>query len=112
MEIANSLFGGLISSAPLLIGWIVALVLAAVMLGRGGGRAERFLVAGLSLMLVHSLFGIFVPFLSIWLTAAGDMTNVAAASILGIYGLVRGVIGLAGIILLILAFWNKFKSSR
>ena len=40
------LAGGLLSSAPALVGWIIAVVLAAIMLRRGGAKAERFLLIG------------------------------------------------------------------
>ena len=106
----HAVIGGVISSAPSLVGWIVAVVLAAIMLRRGGGRAERFLLTGASLMLVQSLIAIPTTALSIWLTVDRGMANVEAASVLSIFGLVRGCIGLAGIICLVYAFWIRFKA--
>ena len=106
----QAVIGGLISAAPPLVGWIVAVVLAAIMLRRGGGRSERFLLAGTSLMLVQSLVAIPTMALSIWLTADRGMANVEVASVLSIFGLVRGCIGLTGIICLVYAFWIKFKA--
>jgi len=108
----HAVIGGVISSAPSLVGWIVAFVLAAIMLRRGGGRAERFLLTGASLMLVQSLIAIPTTALSIWLTVDRGMTNVEAASVLSIFGLVRGCIGLAGIICLVYAFWVKFNKAK
>lgn len=108
----HAVIGGLIPSAPSLVGWIVAVVLATVMLRRGGGRAERFLLAGASLMLVQSLIAIPTTALSIWLTVDRGMANVEAASMLSIFGLVRGCIGLAGIICLVYAFWVKFRLGK
>ena len=106
----HAVIGGLISSAPSLVGWIVAVILAAIMLRRGGGgRAERFLIAGASLMLVQSLIAIPTTALSTWLTVDRGMANVEAASVLSIFGLARGCIGLAGIICLVYAFWVKFR---
>ncbi|MBA7617867.1 hypothetical protein ES703_25185 [subsurface metagenome] len=101
--------GGLFSSAPALVGWIVAVVLAAIMLRRGGGRAERFLIAGASLMLSKSLIVIPTPALITWLTVDRGMTNVEVASVLSVFSLVRGCIGLAGIICLVYAFWMRFR---
>ncbi len=109
---SHAVIGGLISSAPPLIGWIVAVILAVVMLRRGGARAERFLLVGASLMLVQSLIAIPTTALSIWLTVDKGMANVEAASVLSIFGLVRGCIGLAGIICLVYAFWVKFRLGK
>ena len=106
----QAVIGGLISSAPSLVGWIVVVVLATIMLRRGGGRAERFLLAGASLMLVQSLIAIPTTALSTWLIVDRGMANVEAASVLSVFGLVRGCIGLAGIICLVYAFWIKFKA--
>ncbi|MBA7636752.1 hypothetical protein ES703_44380 [subsurface metagenome] len=104
----QAVIGGLVSSAPPLVGWIVAVVLAAIMLRRGRGRAERFLLAGASLMLVQSLIAITTTAVSTWLIVDRGMAIVEAASMLSVFGLVRGCIGLAGIICLVYAFWVKF----
>ena len=104
--------GGLLASVPALVGWIVAVVLAAIMLRRGGARAERFLLIGASLMLLGAFLDIPTPALSIWLSVARGMTNVETALWLSIFGLIRGVISLAGIICLVYAFWVKFKSGK
>ena len=106
----QTVIGGLISSAPSLVGWIVAVVLAMIMLRRGGGRAERFLLVGASLMLLASILAIPTSALGIWLHTGRKMTNVQAAFWLSIFGLVRGCIGLAGIICLVYAFWIRFKA--
>ena len=105
----HAVIGGLISSAPALVGWIVAVVVATIMLRRGGGRAECFLVAGASLMLSKSLIVIPTPALITWLTVDRGMTNVEVASVLSVFSLVTGCIGLAGIICLVYAFWMRFN---
>ena len=108
----QAVIGGLFSSAPALVGWIVAVTLAAIMLGRGGARAERFLLAGACLMLLASILAIPTPALGMWLHSGREMTNVQTAFWLSIFGLIRGIIGLAGIICLVYAFWVKFKSGK
>ena len=108
----QAIIGGLLSSAPPLAGWIVAVVLAAIMLRRGGARAERFLLAGACLMLLASVLSVPTSALGVWLHTVRDMTSVQAASWLSIFGLIRGVINLAGIICLVYAFWVKFKSGK
>ncbi|GAI00403.1 unnamed protein product, partial [marine sediment metagenome] len=52
------------------------------MLRHGGGRAERFLLAGASLMLVQSLITTLTAALSTWLIVDWGMVNVEAASVL------------------------------
>ncbi|GAH79289.1 unnamed protein product [marine sediment metagenome] len=98
--------GGLVYSAPALVGWIVAVVLAAIMLRRGGARAERFLLVGACLMLLASI--LVIP-TAMWLRPIREMTNVQTTFWFSIFGLIRGVIHLAGIICLVYAFWVKFK---
>jgi len=109
---ADTVVGGILSSGPPLVGWIIAVVLVVIMLRRGGGKAERVLLIGTSLLLLQSLFSVLTPSIVTWLTAGREMANVEIASILGIFGLIRGIIGLAGIICLVYAFWVKFKSAN
>ena len=94
------------------MGWIVAVVLAAIMLRRGGARAERFLLVGACLMLLASILAIPTSALSIWLSVVREMPNIQIASWLSIFGLIRGIISLAGIVCLVYAFWVKFKSGK
>jgi len=108
----GAIIGGLFSSIPALVGWIIAVVLAVIMLKRGGARAERFLVAGASLMLAQSIITALMAAITTWLTFGRDITNVEMASVMGAFGLIRGLIGLAGIICLVYAFWVKFKSGK
>jgi len=108
----SAIVGGLLSSIPVLVGWIIAVVLAAIMLKRGGARAERFLLIGACLMLLASILAIPTSAFGMWLHTSREMTNVQAASWLSIFGLIRGLIGLAGIICLVYAFWLKFKTAK
>ena len=103
------IFSSLISQAFYLAAWIAAIVMAVIMLRHGGARAERFLLIGASLMLVQSIIAIPITALGTWLTVDRGMTNVEAAFMLSAFGLIRGCIGLAGIVCLIYAFWIKFK---
>lgn len=104
--------GGLFSSAPALVGWIVAVVLAAIMLKRGGARTERFLIVGACLMLLTSVLAIPTQALNLWLHTGLGMPNTEIAFWLSMYGLIRGLISLAGIICLVYAFWIKFKTAK
>jgi len=106
------LSGSLISAAPGLVGWIVALIMASMIVKRGGSRAERFLLAGVLLMLIQCLLNIPVSALFVWLRDITDMTNVEIASYLSIYNIIRDCIGLAGIVCLVYAFWVRFWRER
>ena len=109
---SQAIIGGLFSSAPGLVGWIVALILAIIMLRRGGAIAERLLLIGACLMLLTYILAIPTSILGIWLRTSQEMTNVQVAFWLSIFGLVRGLISLAGIVCLVYAFWVKFKSGK
>jgi hypothetical protein len=102
-------YGGLIGVAPSLAFWIAVVIFAAIMLRRSGDRAERFLVAGASVNLVSSLLRI--PGIAImpWLMHEGySMTYIT--SITSGYGIFCNIIGMAGTICLVYAFWVKFKT--
>ena len=99
---------GLINAAPSLVAWIVAIIVAVIMIRRGGGRAERFLLSGSCLMLVSALLSVPIPAIVPWLVEGGA-SRVEAASMISGFNLFRGLIGLAGILCLIFAFWIKFK---
>jgi len=95
--------------SPFLALWIAAIVFAAVMLGRGGGRAERFLIAGASLKLIGNLISIPANFFIVGLLDRGY--NIAEmSSIYSSVSLLINIVHMAGIICLIYAFWIRFKS--
>ncbi len=102
-------FGSLVNSAPGLTVWIVALVLSIVLLNRGGGRPERLLIIGSSLMLASTFLRVFVPVIQRYLIHSG-LTNVSAAGIISGINIFLGLISLAGIICLFYAVWKKFNT--
>ena len=111
-DITDILAGNLLITAPPLVAWIVAIVLSRIMLNRsGGGRAERWLLIGSCLMLTSTLLRIPTSLVMRWLIE-GSENIVRAASIISIYNLVLGIIGMAGIICLVYAFWKKFWVSH
>lgn len=111
MEFNSAFLVGLVSAAPNLVVWIVAIVLAAVLLRRGGGRAERFIIVGASLKLFANLLNIPAAAIVPWMVEGGA-TITHAASLMSGYEVLRGVIGAAGIIFIVCAFWVKFKGSQ
>ncbi|MFC1901381.1 hypothetical protein ACFLX3_00415 [Chloroflexota bacterium] len=94
---------------PALLLWIVVIVFAAVWLWRGGGRAERFLISGASLKIIGNLLGLPAAFIVPWLVGR-DYSMDCAMSVVSGYGIFVNVIGMAGIICLVYAFWVKFKA--
>lgn len=98
----------LIGYAPTLAFWIAVIVFAAIWLRRGGGRAERFLIAGASLKIIGNLLGIPTVFIIPWLVDKGYSPADAISASSG-WGIFLNLIGMAGIICLIYAFWVKFK---
>ena len=101
----------LMASAPALVLWIAVVVFAAVMLRRGGGRAERFLIAGASLKIISNL--LILPSFAIrnWLMQEGYSMDYANSVVSG-YGIFCKVVGMAGIICLVYAFWVKFRTKN
>ena len=107
MEISMFL-GPLIGIAPALLFWIAVIVLAIIMLRRGGGRAERFLIAGASIKIIANLLTVPTVFIVPWLVDGGYSMH-SAASIATYCGIFINIISMAGIICLVYAFWIKFK---
>lgn len=111
MEISDYfglLLTGLMGIGPSLVLWIVVIILAVIMMRRGGSRAERFLVAGASLKILSNLLGIPASVIMIWLLHEGYSAAYRSSATLG-YGIFCKAIGMAGIICLVYAFWVKFK---
>ena len=98
----------LVNAAPGLAVWIVALVLSIVLFNRGGGRPERLLIIGSSLMLASTFFSVFVPVIQRYLIQSG-LTNVSAAGAISGINIFLGLISLAGIICLFYAIWKRFN---
>jgi hypothetical protein len=102
-------YGGLIGAAPALVFWTAVIIFAVIMLRRGGGRAERFMITGAGLKIISNLLGIPTTFIPVWLIDKGYSMD-SAVSIASGCGIFLNVIGMAGIICLIYAFWVKFKA--
>ena len=93
---------------PYLAAWIVAVVFAVMMVRRGGGKAEKFLLAGCSLMLFNQVVMPFLGALSRWMVHEQEMP----VSAIGIASIPNAVLNMAGIICLVYAFWVKFKKGK
>ena len=101
--------GYLIGAAPALVFWIAVIIFFIVMLRRGGGRAERFLVAGAGINIIGNLLHIPVGAIAPWLFHEGySLTDIRSVTLGS--GIFLNIISMAGIICLIYAFWIKFKT--
>ncbi len=99
----------LLASTPAMVLWIAVIVFGAVMLRRGGGRAERFLIAGGSVKLLCNLLIIPTIFITPWLLHQGYTSDYISTINTG-YGVFRDIVSMAGILCLAYAFWVKFKT--
>ena len=111
MEFNSVFLGGLVGVASHLAVWIAVIALAAVLLRRGGGRAERFIIAGASLKIFANLLNIPAAAIVPWLVQGGA-TITRAASLMAGYEVLRGVFSAAGIVFIVYVFLVKFKGSR
>jgi len=107
-DICSIIIHSLIPAAPYLAAWIAAIVFSVIMLRRGGGRAERFLLTGSCLMLANKLFSIPTVLIVPLLVDSGWSPD-RAMPVLSGFGLFLSLVSLAGIVCLVYAFWIKFK---
>ena len=107
LEIVGSSFLG---HVPGLLAWLIGIILGVRMVRQEGRRAEKLFLAGCSLMFMTQIV---VPFLSglvWWLVHERGMSR-ALVSGLAI-SLPMGILGLAGFVCLVYAFWLKFWKRR
>ena len=97
----------LLGNIPMLLAWLVGIVLAVRMLRRGGGKAEKLLLAGCSLMFLAVIVRPFLTGLALWLVAEHGITRASSAGLA--LSLPLGILDMAGIVCLILAFWTRWR---
>ena len=93
---------------PGLIAWAFATVLAVIMLRRGGGKTEKLLLAGCSLLLLTIIATMIFINIRPWIREQ----EISAVEYSFIYSLPNGILSLAGFILIVWAFWKKFWKGR
>ena len=94
---------------PVLLAWLFGIVLAVVMVRRGGGKAEKLLLAGCCLMFITALVRPLLSGLVQSLIFEEGMSNLSRAQMMSLFvSLPRGVLSLAGFICLVFAFWVRF----
>jgi len=98
---------------PELAAWAIGIVLAVLMVRRGGGRAEKLLLAGCSLMFATRLAEPLLGELVRSLMSEQGTSNISRAQTMGLFvSLPTGILGLAGLVCLVIAFWKRFRVKR
>ena len=98
---------------PELLAWGVGIVLAVLMVRRGGGKTEKLFLAGCSLFFVTRLASPLLHELVQRLVSEQGMSYIDIAQTMGLtVSLPMGILGLAGFVCLVLAFWMRFWSRR
>lgn len=108
----TSVAESLLRNTPELVAWAVGIALAVLMARRGGGKAEKLLLAGCSLIFVSTLARPLVHEIVYRLVSQQDMSNRMTAQTLGFASLPLGILGLAGLVCLAWAFWARFWRRR
>ena len=98
----------LLENIPEIAAWGTGIVLAVMMVRRGGGKAEKLLLAGCCLMFIIELGH---PFL-IELARRLSEDRFGAVTYGAIISIPSTILGLAGFVCLIIAFWIRFRRKR
>ncbi len=103
----------LLTYSPEIVAWGIGIVLAVLMLRRGGGKAEKLLLAGCSLIFFTKLANPLLHELVQWLEVERGMSNIDIAQTIGLaINLPFTILGIAGLGCLIWAFWVRFRAKR
>jgi hypothetical protein len=102
----------LLRNIPELVAWGIGVVLAVLMVRRGGGKPERLLLAGCCLMFVAQLASPFVRELVYRWASQQDTSNRITAQTMGWATVPLGILSLAGLVCLVIAFWVRFWRKR
>ena len=94
---------------PELLAWLVGFILAVRMLRRGGSKAEKLFLAGCSLLVALHLASPFLSGLVSSLLREGWRSRQAVSLMLT---LPVSILGLAGLVCLVYAFWLKFWTRK
>lgn len=89
---------------PGLIAWVFGIVMAVMMLRRGGRLTEKLFLAGCSLLFLGMIAALVLNNISPWI----HEQQISAMTFGLIYSLSAGILSLAGFVLLVWAFWKKF----
>ncbi len=102
----------LLRNIPGIVAWLIGIILAIIMLRRGGAKAEKLLLIGCSLMLANKLISPLMSGLVRWAMYDQSMSRVALSQAIGLASLPLAVLSIASLVCLIWAFWLKFRVMR
>lgn len=96
---------------PELVAWGIGIILAIIMVRRGGGKAEKLLLAGCSLMFVAPLSGLLLQdqLRQLLLDQGRSYIDMIRSPLWIAVSIIVGLISLAGIVCLIWAFLARFR---
>lgn len=95
--------------------WIIPLIAGLIMVKRGGGKPERFFLAGSVLMVldhvVTAVRRVHTQLIIMGRLSSDSNTTLAAriGSVNMVYSVFTSLLFLGGMVLLVCAFWLKFK---
>ncbi|MFC1900217.1 hypothetical protein ACFLYN_01350 [Chloroflexota bacterium] len=94
--------------------WVAVIVFARIMLKRGGGRAERFLITGASLNLSAVVLRIPTSIIVPALALSNQLVDIISTinTVSTAIRITTDIIDMAGIICIIYAFWVKFNNKK
>jgi membrane-bound metal-dependent hydrolase YbcI (DUF457 family) len=93
---------------PEIAAWAFGIVLAVLMVRRGGSKAEKLLLAGCALMFALEILSMVFAGMMPWIREQ----RISAQEVGIINSLVIGLPSLAGFVCLILAYWFRFRRRR
>jgi hypothetical protein len=109
MEYLATVGPNLIMRTPMLVAWLVGIVISVRMLKKRGGKAERLLLIGCSLMFAENLIRPFEEAFISWYIAGHGPGLERLALIHALAALPLSLVSLAGIVCLVVAFWTRWK---
>ncbi len=111
MEYIKIVTEALVNNIPQILVWGSGIVVATVLLHRGGGRAEKLFLAGVCLMFFVALAGPLLLAPARWSIDEAGGTSAGAVTY-GLLVLPLGVFSLAGLVCLVWGFWLRFRPRK
>jgi len=99
-------------NTPELLAWLVGIILAVLMVRRGGGKNEKLFLAGCSLMFAARLASPLLNELVQSLPRNGMSYTEIATRMSLLSGIPTSILALAGLVCLVWAFWVRFRAGR
>ena len=113
MSVVETVNIPLLTYIPELVAWLVGIVIAVLILRRGGGRPEKLFLAGCILLFVARLASPLGSWLLQTLMFEEGLNYISRAQTMGLFvSLPVSILALAGLVCLVWAFWVRFRIKR